>query len=64
MNFYSIGEFSKLIRKTTQTLRNWDKNNVLKSHHITNSGYMYYLQEQFNHFLGGLKSKVQLNKKI
>ena len=62
MKFYSIGEFSKLIGKTTQTLRNWDKDNVLKPHHITNSGYRYYSQEQLNHFLG-LKSEVQLNKK-
>ncbi|MHB8125029.1 MAG: MerR family transcriptional regulator, partial [Desulfitobacteriaceae bacterium] len=26
MNYYSIGEFAKLIGKTEQTLRNWDKN--------------------------------------
>ena len=62
MKFYSIGEFSKLIGKTTQTLRNWDKEDVLKPHHIANSGYRYYSQEQLNHFLG-LKSEVQLNKK-
>ncbi|WP_459076813.1 MerR family transcriptional regulator, partial [Bacillus chungangensis] len=24
MKYYSIGEFAKLIGKTTQTLRNWD----------------------------------------
>lgn len=62
MKFYSIGEFSKLIGKTTQTLRNWDKEDILKPHHIANSGYRYYSQEQLNHFLG-LKSEVQLNKK-
>ena len=62
MKFYSIGKFSKLIGKTTQTLRNWDKEDVLKPHHIANSGYRYYSQEQLNHFLG-LKSEVQLNKK-
>ncbi|MEG2289654.1 MAG: IS607 family transposase [Clostridium sp.] len=62
MKFYSIGEFSKLIGKTTQTLRNWDKENVLKPHHIANSGYRYYSQEQLNHFLG-LKPEIQLNKK-
>ena len=62
MKFYSIGQFSKLIGKTTQTLRNWDKEDVLKPHHIANSGYRYYSQEQLNHFLG-LKSEVQLNKK-
>lgn len=62
MKFYSIGEFSKQIGKTPQTLRNWDKNNVLKPHHVTNSGYRYYSQEQLNHFLG-LKPDVRPNKK-
>ncbi|MDQ0174812.1 MerR family DNA-binding transcriptional regulator, partial [Bacillus chungangensis] len=28
MKYYSIGEFAKLIGKTTQTLRNWDKQGV------------------------------------
>lgn len=62
MKFYSIGEFSTLIGKTTQTLRNWDKKNILKPHHTTNSGYRYYSQEQLNHFLG-LKPEIQSNKK-
>ena len=30
MKFYSIGEFSKLIGRTPQTLRDWDKKDVLK----------------------------------
>ena len=62
MKFYSIGQFSKLIGKTNQTLRNWDKDGILKPHHVTESGYRYYSQEQLNHFLG-LKQEVQLNKK-
>lgn len=62
MNYYSIGEFSKLIGKTQQTLRNWDKNNVLKPHHVTESGYRYYSQEQLNHFLG-LKPSVSTVKR-
>lgn len=62
MKFYSIGQFSKLIGKTNQTLRNWDKDGTLKPHHVSESGYRYYSQEQFNHFLG-LKQEVQLNKK-
>ena len=62
MKFYSIGQFAKLIGKTTQTLRNWDKDGSLKPHYITRSGYRYYSQEQLNHFLG-LKSEIQLNKK-
>jgi DNA-binding transcriptional MerR regulator len=26
---YTIGQFAKLINVTTQTLRNWDKKNIL-----------------------------------
>jgi len=29
LKYYSIGEFAKLIGKTEQALRNWDKNNTL-----------------------------------
>lgn len=63
MNYYSIGEFARLIGKTEQTLRNWDKNNTLKPHHIAPSGYRYYSQEQLNHFLG-IKNTLQLNRKV
>ena len=63
MNYYSIGEFAKLIGKTQQTLRNWDKSNTLKPHHIAPKGYRYYSQEQLNHFFG-LKNTLQLNKKV
>lgn len=62
MKYYSIGKFSKLIGKTTQTLRDWDKKGVLKLHHVAPSGYRYYSQEQLNHFLG-LKLQAKLNKK-
>ncbi|PEZ13611.1 IS607 family transposase, partial [Bacillus thuringiensis] len=30
MKHYSIDEFANLIGKTTQTLRNWDKQHVFK----------------------------------
>ena len=52
MKYYSIGEFAKLIGKTQQTLRNWDKKNTLVPHHVTESGYRYYSQQQLNYFLG------------
>lgn len=59
MKYYSIGEFSKLIGKTSQTLRDWDKKGEFKPHHVLPSGYRYYSQEQLNHFLGikGIKTK-------
>ena len=62
MKYYSIGEFSELIGKTPQTLRNGDKKDILKPHHVTESGDRYYSQEQLNHFLG-LKSKTPVTKK-
>lgn len=64
MKYYLIGEFAKLIGKTEQTLRNWDKNNTLKPNHVTESGYRYYSQEQINHFFGLKNSKEQQNRRI
>jgi len=52
MKYYSIGKFAKIIGKSEQTLRNWDKEGRLKPHHVTDSGYRYYSQEQVDHFLG------------
>jgi predicted site-specific integrase-resolvase len=63
VRYYSIGEFAELIGKTTQTLRNWDKQGVFKPHHVTDSGYRYYSQEQLHHFLG-IKNEVQLNRTV
>ena len=60
---YPIGLFASLVGVTTQTLRNWDKKNILKPSHVTQGGTRYYSQEQLNHFLG-LKSEKQINKKI
>jgi len=64
LKYYSIGEFAKLIGKTEQTLRNWDKNGTLKPHHVIESGYRYYSQEQLNHFFGFKNSNKQLKRKI
>ncbi|MFL0196927.1 IS607 family transposase [Clostridium sp. WILCCON 0269] len=64
MKYYSIGEFAKLIGKTEQTLRNWDKNGTLKPHHVIESGYRYYSQEQLNHFFGFKNDNRQRKRKI
>ncbi len=63
MKYYSIEEFSNLIGKTPQTLRDWHKKGSFVPHHITEGGTRYYSQEQLNHFLGikGIESK---NKKV
>ena len=63
VKYYSIGEFANRIGKSIQTLRNWDKKNILKPSHVTQGGTRYYSQEQLNYFLG-LKSEKQINKKI
>ena len=63
MKYYSIGDFASLIGKNPQTLREWDKKDILKPHHVAPTGYRYYSQEQLNHFLG-IQNKKQLNKKI
>lgn len=64
MKYYSIGEFAKLIGKTEQTLRNWDKNGTLKPHHVTDSGYRHYSQEQLNHFFGFKNNNEQQKRRI
>ena len=53
MKYYSIGEFSKLTGLSTQTLRRWDENGKLKSHHKTSvSGKRFYSEIQLNEVLG------------
>lgn len=64
LKYYAIGEFAKLIDKTEQTLRNWDKNGALKPHHVAESGHRYYSQEQVNHFFGLKNNIEQLKRKV
>lgn len=52
MRYYSIHEFSKLINRTPQTLRNWDKSGKLKPHHTGSNGYRYYSHDQLKEVLG------------
>ncbi|MDR1687073.1 MAG: IS607 family transposase [Clostridiales bacterium] len=52
MKYYSIHEFSKLIGRTPQTLRNWDKSGKLKPNHTGANGYRYYSHQQLNELLG------------
>lgn len=54
MQYYTINKFSKIVGKTPQTLRNWDKNGILKPHHTSTNGYRYYSEEQ-------VKQVLQLN---
>jgi len=60
MGYYTINKFSKIIGVSAQTLRNWDRNNKLKPHHVSSNGYRYYSQEQLNQVL----HKPNINRKI
>ncbi|MCL1994644.1 MAG: IS607 family transposase [Defluviitaleaceae bacterium] len=62
MEYYGIGKFAEMIGVTIQSLRNWDKTGKLKPHHIAESGYRYYSQEQLYHYLG-LKQEAQKHRK-
>lgn len=56
---YSIGEFAKLINVTTQTLRNWDKQNKLKPV-ILESGHRRYTNDHLN-LINGIKDSDKIN---
>jgi putative resolvase len=57
---YPIHEFAKMIRVTPQTLRNWDKKEILIPHCKSSNGYRYYTDTQYRQFLGssGKKEKI------
>ena len=57
MKYYTIREFSQLVGKTAQTLRNWDKKDILKPHHTSTNGYRYYSDEQIKQVLN-----IKVNK--
>ena len=50
MQVYSIGKFVKIIGVTEQTLRNWDKKEMLKPNNVTEGGYRYHSETQVNQF--------------
>ena len=51
MKYYSIHEFSKLISRTPQTLRNCDKSGKLTPNHTGANGYRYYSHKQLKEVL-------------
>lgn len=50
-NYYRIGEFAKLIGKSPQTLRNWDRMGTLKPAMVDDDGRKLYSKEQLDMFL-------------
>ncbi|AJA47736.1 MerR HTH family regulatory protein [Clostridium pasteurianum DSM 525 = ATCC 6013] len=51
MKYYTIGQFSKLVGKSIQTLRLWGNKGILKPHHTTEGGHQYYSEQQINQVL-------------
>jgi predicted site-specific integrase-resolvase len=58
-NYYAIGDAAKLIGVTVQTLRDWDKRGKLKPHHVAESGFRYYSQDQINQVIGIRTNSIQ-----
>jgi len=50
-NYYRIGEFANLIGKSSQTLRNWDRNGTLKPAVVNENGRKLYSKEQLDQFI-------------
>ena len=58
--YYTIGEFSKLIGKSKNTLRKWDEEGKLRPHHITAGKHRVYSETQLKE---ALKEKIVQNDK-
>ncbi len=50
-NYYTIGQFARLIGVSASTLREYDKNGTLVPHHRSPHGYRYYSDEQYQSFV-------------
>ena len=61
MKYYSAKEVTKILGVTTQTLRNWDKQNKLKPSYTKSNGYRYYSEESILSYTQERKTKKDLN---
>ena len=52
MSYYTIGEFSKKVGLSINTLRNWDRDGKLKPAYVTDGGHRYYSDDQLNRLIG------------
>ena len=62
MTIYSIGELSKLLKKSVRTLQRWDKTNKLKANRHP-SGRRFYTYNQYLEYVG-LKNDDKIIKTI
>lgn len=51
MKIYSPREFAKLVGRTTQTLRRWEREGILHAHR-TPTNRRYYTQQQYHELMG------------
>ncbi len=58
---YSIGKFAKLIGRSIETLRAWDKQGKLIPAYRGKSGHRMYSEEQLNEVLQIIKPKERIN---
>jgi predicted site-specific integrase-resolvase len=58
---YSIGKFAKLIGRSIETLRSWDKQGKLIPSYRSKGGHRMYSQEQLNEVLQIVKPKERFN---
>lgn len=59
--YYTINEFANIIGVSKNTLRLWDKKEILIPHHKTKGGHRMYSKDQVDAYLKGLKKE---NKQI
>ena len=58
---YSIGKFAKLIGRSIETLRSWDKQGKLIPSYRSEGGHRMYSEEQLNEVLQIVKPKERFN---
>ena len=61
MKYYSAKTVTKILGVTAQTLRNWDKEDKLKSTYVKSNGYRYYSEESILAYTQERKTKKNLN---
>ena len=62
MKKYNISKASELLGVSPQTLRNWDKNNILKPSIVMDNGYRYYTDCDLNNYLSKVNHKYTFEK--
>ena len=62
MKKYNISKASLILNVSGQTLRNWDRKNILKPSIVTSSGYRYYTEDDLASFLANKYKFEKLEK--